>query len=525
MIVQDIDPYDEFLYPNYSHPQTHPHRVASLATLLGMTPAPVENCRVLELACGDGSNLMPLAYGLPESRFLGIDRASQPIARGRTMVKALQLENLDLRQMDLMELPTVGEFDYIIAHGLYSWGPANLQDRILEICRSCLAPQGIAYVSYNVYPGHHLREITRDMAQFHTKDVYDPRERVAQARAVTTWAANAQTRSTAYSLFLRDVSEAFASEDDGAIYHDTLAEINTPIYFHEFLVHAGRHGLKFLSEAEYLNTQEHELAPEAAQHLTVVAKQDITAKEQYLDFLEGRSFRQTLLCHHEVELNRSFRPERIREFYLASQARPVSNKLDLQSTADERFRTPKQAVLTTNFPLAKAAIFHLSEIYPQFIRFDDLLAQAFRLLGKQPPLNGTKMNEASSTLAELLINTHGIGGVEFHMHAPGFTVVPGERPLASPLARLQAQQRSIITNLLGDNVRLEDLSGRQLLLLLDGTRDRRTLGKEFSTLIEATLQTPKGMAEVTDKIKFLEDPAGHLDAKLADFGRLGLLLA
>lgn len=526
MVNQPLDPYDEFLYPNFSHPQSHPDRLASLATLLGMTPAPVESCRVLELGCGDGSNLLPLAYGLPGSQFLGIDRASHPIARGLVMTRALQLKNLKLQQFDLMALhpPTMGEFDYIIAHGLYSWVPANVQDRILEICRSCLASQGVAYVSYNVNPGCRLREITREMMLFHTKDVCDPHERVAQARALTTWVAKAQTQSTAYALFLREVGDAFATEDDGAIYHDTLAEINAPVYFHEFLDHASRHGLKFLSEAEYLNTQEHEFTSEAAEQLRILSNEDIAAKEQYLDFLEGRSFRQTLLCNYEVELNRSLRPERIREFYLASQARPASVELDFNSTADVQFCAPKEAILTTNFPLAKAAIFHLSEIYPRTVRFDDLLAPAFQLLGKTPPLND-EFDEDSRTLAELLIKTYGAGGVEFHLHVPRLTVVPGERPLASLLARLQLQQRSTITNLLGVNIRIDDLLGRQLLLMLDGTRDRQTLGNEIRALVDANMQTQNGRPGPSDKTNVLQDLPKQLEEKLADLGRLGFLLA
>src|SRR6266545_3188744 len=205
MASPQIDPYDEFLYLNYAYPQTHPDRLASLATLFGMTPAPVENCRVLELACGDGANLLPMAFGLPNSRFVGIDRAVQPIAKGRAMIKALGLRNLDLRQLDLMALPRdLGQFDYIIAHGLYSWVPAAVRDRILEICRSCLAPQGVAYISYNVYPGWRVNEVMREMMLFHTKDVKHPRERVAQARALAKWVADAQTKSTAYSLLLRE---------------------------------------------------------------------------------------------------------------------------------------------------------------------------------------------------------------------------------------------------------------------------------------------------------------------------------
>src|SRR5919197_3347157 len=124
--------YDEVLYPNYVHAQSHPDRLATLATLFGMRSARVGRCRVLELACGDGGNLIPLALDLAGSEFVGIDLAARPVAKGRRMIAALGLKNIELRQLDLMSLPrTLGQFDYIMAHGLYSWVPPAVQDRIL----------------------------------------------------------------------------------------------------------------------------------------------------------------------------------------------------------------------------------------------------------------------------------------------------------------------------------------------------------------------------------------------------------
>lgn len=85
--------YDEVLYPGYAYRQTHPDRLATMATLFGMTPAPVEGCRVLELGCGEGGNLIPMAFGLPRSQFLGIDLAQRPIQKGQAMVEALAREH------------------------------------------------------------------------------------------------------------------------------------------------------------------------------------------------------------------------------------------------------------------------------------------------------------------------------------------------------------------------------------------------------------------------------------------------
>jgi tRNA G46 methylase TrmB len=48
---------------------------------------------VLELGCASGGNLIPMAYGLPESEFVGIDYAARQIAEGQAAVAALGLDN------------------------------------------------------------------------------------------------------------------------------------------------------------------------------------------------------------------------------------------------------------------------------------------------------------------------------------------------------------------------------------------------------------------------------------------------
>jgi SAM-dependent methyltransferase len=522
MTTPRLDPYDEFIYNNYSYPQTHIDRLATLATFLGLKPAPPENARVLELACGDGSNLLPMAYGLPQSQFVGIDRAAKPIKKGQEAIEDLRLKNMKLWQRDLLTVTReeIGEFDYIIAHGLYSWVPEPVRDRLLEICSSSLKPQGVAYVSYNVYPGCRQREIIRDMMLFHTREVKDQRERVAQSRALIQWMAEAQAKTKAYSLLLQETKDFLDQSEDGAIHHDIIAEHNTPVYFYEFMTHAAEHGLQFLSEAEHFNVREYQYTAEVANELRSLARHSILTKEQYLDFLSGRSFRQTLLCHHDVAIEHTFEPQRIREFYLSSAAQPGSTNLDLNSDEPEKFHAPEDASATTNFPLAKAALFYLGQIYPRAVRFDDLLAEAGGLLGPASPLNGAEGDQAERMLAELLIRIYGVGVVEFHLHVPQFTVVPGERPLASSLARFQARLGPMTTSLFGNNVRFEDFLGRQFLLLLDGTRDRAALLRDFREVIRSQ---PQADDAETDKV--MRDLPEQLEEKLLDLGRRGFLLA
>src|SRR5687768_10414730 len=176
--------YNQMPYPSAIYPQTHPDRLATIGTLFGLSPARVEKCRVLELGCGDGTNLVAMAATLPGSRFVGIDLATEPIGRGNQMAQAVGLRNVDLQARDILERKLDGEFDFIIAHGLYSWVPAVVRDRILEICRDHLAPQGMAFVSYNAYPGNHLRDVARGMMQYHARNFSNPLQQIRQARGL-----------------------------------------------------------------------------------------------------------------------------------------------------------------------------------------------------------------------------------------------------------------------------------------------------------------------------------------------------
>lgn len=160
--------YDIFPYESNPFAQTHPDRLATVATLLGLKPPPVTKCRMLEIGCSNGGNLIPMAVALPGSTFLGIDFSVREIEDGLAALGKLGLPNVELRHVGIEEFAAerAGKphaeregyvFDYIICHGVYSWVPPGVQEKILDICRHCLSPGGIAYVSYNIYPGWHLR--------------------------------------------------------------------------------------------------------------------------------------------------------------------------------------------------------------------------------------------------------------------------------------------------------------------------------------------------------------------------------
>jgi len=89
-----------------------------------MIPAPVTKCRVLELGCASGGNLIPMAFNLPESEFIGVDFSAKEVEMGNKIIKDLNLKNIRLEQLSIMDIDeTFGKFDYIICHDVYSSVP------------------------------------------------------------------------------------------------------------------------------------------------------------------------------------------------------------------------------------------------------------------------------------------------------------------------------------------------------------------------------------------------------------------
>jgi SAM-dependent methyltransferase len=293
--------YDEVPYPSQPFRYTHPDHLAVVATLLGLSPARADHCRVLELGCASGGNLIPLAYTYPDSTFLGIDLSVEQIRQGEGLRAALGLANLELRALDLVDVDDeFGTFDFIICHGVYSWVPAAVQDQILEISARLLAPDGIGFVSYNTFPGWHMRGLIRAMMGLHDRRFRDrpAAERVAEARALLAFLAEAVPQENApYSLLLRQHLEQLSAYSDSYLFHEHLEECNEPIYFIQFCERLAAKGLRYLGESEFrVMVPSTSFSPEVQDRLQALAP-ILLEMEQYMDFLRNRMFRQTLIGH------------------------------------------------------------------------------------------------------------------------------------------------------------------------------------------------------------------------------------
>jgi methyltransferase-like protein len=519
--------YDEVLYPSALYPHTHPDRLAMIAALYGLKAAPVEACRVLELGCGDGTNLTAMAYALPGSYFVGIDAAQRPIDAGQETIKELGLSNISLRHLDLMQTPSnLGPFNYIIAHGLYSWVPEAVRNKILALCGAFLTDTGVAYVSYNAYPGCHFRDLTRGMMRYHVTKFSDPNQKVQQARALLKFLAESKGEPELYHQLLKAELHQALTRPESALFHDDLSSINQPFYFHEFVAHAASHGLQYLSEANVRATQIESYPPNVRALLNNLDPADVISWEQYCDFIECRRFRCTLLCRNDIILDRSLQPERVYRLRFAADITPMSAVPDFHSASPEMFRGLAGSELEIGPPLAKAAFARLGTIWPQSIAFDELVEAAQRDLSEGHSGHTSPPKEAKQELGQALLQAHLAGCVEIYAHRLPFVTDVSERPTASALARLQLRTGATISTLRHQPLRIEDSLSRQMLLLLDGTRDRTALLKDLGELVKSgavpVINDGKPEADIHEALGYLRD---GLDRNLAGLARLAVLVA
>ena len=472
------NPYDEIPYSTFPRLKTHPDRLAAVGTLFGMSPAPVTRCRVLEIGCGNGNNLIPMAYGLPDSRFTGIDLAHEPIAAGRRVIAGLGLKNISLDAADLRDFgEEAGPFDYVIAHGVYSWVPPDVRDGLIALCRRLLAPQGIAVVSYNAYPGRHVRVMLREMMFHHTRHITDPAGRIREARWFLEFLSKARLLAPAWADMLDGEVQALLKHGEGGLFHDDLGEINDSFYFRDFAEHARRHRLQYLGEADF-----HEMFD--PKNSLDWLKDDVLEREQYLDFMRLRRFRQTLLCREEIALDRHPAPALMERFLFSAPARKIESG-QIEGLHGIRISSSHEAVARLTAALG--------ETYPLPLSFEELV-----------PYAGDR-----SALQDIMFALVTGGFADLHVFDFPCADTVTEKPRASRLVRYQLLESRYVTSACHHIVELDEI-GRHLLPLLDGTRTHAQIARGLAAI---------GGGPTPDQI--LE----HLPKSLEWFAREGLLEA
>lgn len=502
--------YDAVEYPTVALSQAHPGHLHAVARMYGLDPVPPDRCRYLEIGCGDGTHLIACALALPGATFAGIDLSATAVERGTRMIAELGLPNVTLYAADLTTWQPADGFDYAVAHGLYSWVPPPVRDGLLGLLARVLPPHGVGYVSYNTYPGCYVRRMVWEMLRFHTADVADPGEKVRQAvemaRLLIAGRRPATAEDAAAALLDPELNRIVQDEDPRVLYHDDLGEVNDPVYFHQFAAHAGRAGLRFVAEAEPQLMETRGFPPTVAGVLAGLASRDVLRKEQYLDFLLVRRFRMSLLARDGAAPAADPIAARITELGVSGNPKPERSPVDLAPGAAVTFTAARGATARTDLPIGKAALGVLAERWPGRVPFADLARAAAGKLGREATPADT------AALAEFLTAVWSTGMIGLHGDQPRYVETVSARPMASPLARLQARTGPMVTSLLHNTVRLDDAPSRRMLEVMDGTRNLVQIAAEVLAAIPPEKRPPPTAFRAA------------LDQKLQGLARAGLLV-
>ncbi|MFZ5896525.1 MAG: methyltransferase regulatory domain-containing protein [Myxococcota bacterium] len=464
--------YDQVPYESNPFGRSHPRWLATVASIFGVSAPPPDHARILELGCASGGNLIPMAESLPGSTCLGVDLSSRQIQDGQRFIEESGLRNVTLRQASILDInESDGQFDYIVCHGVYSWVPRDVQTGIMKLCSERLSPRGVAYISYNTLPGWGMLGVLRDMMRFHAARFSEPAKQIEQSRALlNVLAKTVPAEDNPYGLLLKQTSEKLQKAADWYIYHEHLEEDNDPVYFHQFNARAEAVGLQFLGESELLSMLTNQFPPEVQAALREVSG-NIVNSEQYMDFFRNRTFRETLLCRKEIELNRRIDVEKIKPLAFAADLKPQT-AVDLKSNTEVTFTAPQRPNLGVSDPLFKAALLALLEAWPRFVPVTELEARARRRL--ELPAADERSTQAFVERMWSWFTNRLVLMSSTQVHCAN---AAGERPCGSVVARTQLKAgRKQLTNLLHMPVRLHPFEA-SLLPLLDGTNDRSELTK------------------------------------------------
>ena len=506
--------------PRMAIAPTHPARLRALASVHGLGKAALGEFRYLELRCGGGDNLLPLAQRLPLGRFTGVDDEPR-LALARAAATRCELANVTFSGEHELE---PGAFDFVVAHGSYSWLARDEQAKLLATIARSLAPTGVALVSYNTLPGWSIRGALRQtMLRAVGHRDSDGRllpDGLYAARARLTKVARHVHSSHPYRALLALELELARGRADAALAEDMLAEHNEPLAFGDVMARTAEHELDLVCETL-------PATPDGALELTVVP--ELMAEglgrieaEECLDVLCYRQLRATLLCKSGLPIAAT------RDYRHLCESGRFAARLGIQTESPRlepgtaiAFVTAGGVVIEVERPLLKAALMVLGERYPHGLTGAELHREATERL-RLARVSDDETAATPASAAELLeplvalVRRH---HVELLDWTPTVHRELSSTPRLFELARLELSRGPVATNARHEPEALEALEVA-LAQLLDGTRDRQALVHALADRIDAGALVVDGLPAGTERRAALAPRVLGGVVRLRDLGLL-----
>jgi SAM-dependent methyltransferase len=444
-----------------------------MACVHGIDAPSIHTARVLEIGAGDAMNLMAFAVAHPESRSLGFDLAASAVQRGREWVVAAGISNIRIDQLDILDAAKgglAGEWDYVIAHGVYAWVPSEVRKAVMRLIGQVLSPNGVAFISFNATPGGYLRLAMREMLLHHVGHIQDAAERIANAKHFLRDFAEDERSDEPISNAMRRLAAAMVDRPDGVLHHDELGENYEPQQLTEVVAAAAEEGLLWLGEAG------------AGRLMDGFGDEDqspLVHQVQSQDFAEGRYFRQSLFVRAGARPGRSLEPALVAKLFASCRGR---------RTGEGEFTVDSATYEVSDSGLMDA-LDRLIAAWPARIACGDLFETPERI--------------------NALFGMFDAGLVELHSMQPPFALEAGERPVASSLARLQiALDWPSVSTLDHRTLTISDPVARDFIAILDGSRDLDALQAHWSSSGHSASLTLQDALQALVRSALLQRPSG-----------------
>jgi SAM-dependent methyltransferase len=486
--------YDQLPYETRARRKTHPDTLATVATVFGLKPPPVETARVLELGCGTGENLLAIACALRGAACVGVDFSAPQITQAKALAAAAGIGNVRFICSDFKEIAETPAYDYVIAHGLLSWIPPDSHDDLIALCSACLVPGGLLYLSYNALPGWYQRRIVRDFLMQETAGLDDVASKVKNARtALASLTNTVKPLDWAYGRIIADENANVAKLGDSYLAHDLLETHNTAFYFSDIVQRSEARDLHYVGEAGFEAMVPDTYPASIADALKTVP--DLLAREQRLDFLTNRTFRESIFVKGQPPARQ---PDHrtLAGLYVASPLSRQTNQDDTQ--AEISYQSPNGTEIAVEAGVAHLALDHLVACYPEALSLEEILGHIQQTQGRAVEQN------AIMKMIGALFSAYARGLIHLHSAPPSVRHAAPDRPVAPALARAQSQRGSRVTTALLENIEIDDTDCLAVLPNLDGHHDRTALAQHLS-----------GASD---------DAPSRLDAALDKLARAGLIV-
>ncbi len=400
--MENKNTYNELLYKSNPFNYTIPALLEAYGHLYGLTPKDSRKARVLELGSSFGGNIITQALYNPESEFIGIDLTAEQVKKGNEVIENIGLKNVKLLEKNILDInEDFGKFDYIIVHGVFSWVPDIVKEKIIKICNENLAEEGIAYISYNTYPGWKEPDKVREMMLYANK--YFPEvsqgDKVQRGKAFISIVAEQMKSYTDISEkkgdFIRQIEEIINMQDY-YVGHEQLEDINDPMYLHEFVDLLRKENLEYISDVALRLSIASVYNQSTVEKLQQLSQGDHVIKEQCLDFILDTKFRRALICKKsqagKLNFTESF-PNEILDSFLLS------------------LRYTKEELETLNEDNVKTIMLHLVEMPNKSFVIKDAM-KYWESTAKDK--NDEKRNEVISNLRKFVLNSMINGKIKFY---------------------------------------------------------------------------------------------------------------